>query len=101
MSSEQQPDAITLGELIRTLTAFKEDVRDDFNDLRDQLGRLNHVHADVYAADRVADGIRHKAVVDRLERLEQSLRRAVNLAVTAFIAPIAVAAVLYLLIGSR
>lgn len=67
-------EAESLGELSRIVAALKNDIREDFSDLRKQIDGLNVVHADVYAADRVADHERHKALVARIDNIEDTAK---------------------------
>lgn len=83
-------EGVTAAELMRSLQEFKTDVREDFKELRSSIANLNHVHVDVYAADRMTDAERYKAIIQRVDAMEdgnQWLRRlVVGAAVTAVIA---------------
>lgn len=67
-------EAESLGELSRIVATLKDDIREDFADLRKRIENLNVVHTDVYLADRGADLERHKRLVDRVEVVEAAVK---------------------------
>lgn len=65
---------VTIGEMVRVVQAFKEDVREDLRAINGRLDNLNMVHVDVYAADRTADAENRRAMGERLGALESRER---------------------------
>lgn len=67
---------ISSEEVMRTLQAFRVDVKEDLTELKGQLTALSFVSPEVYAADRVT-------FERRVERIESHLGRGVAFVLTA------------------
>lgn len=94
------PDEPTLWELSRLITRVETGLREDIGEVRQQIAALKFVDQGVWEAEKRAIGERQTRNEERLKNLEERGRRAIVLAISAFVAPLAVALVLYLVVGS-
>lgn len=68
-------DDVTTGEVMRALTTFREDVREDFTNIRKQIDTLHFVSGEVYQAD-------HYDHERRLNTIESGIWWAVRVVLT-------------------
>lgn len=104
------PDDLSLGELARRLDEARRDIRDDIAEMRTQHDRDLQVIAarldlfvtrDRYEAERIAMLDRVGRVEKDIEQIRANVRWALSIALTSFIAPVAVGVMLWLLLKGR
>jgi hypothetical protein len=87
-------DEVSLGEITRKIEDFRRDVRDDFAQISQQLTQF--VLREVYLSDERTRTTRFEAIEAELKRSSANRVLMATLAITAFLGPVVVGIIVFL-----